>query len=163
MAVHHVSLYKYSPYWSQIIHSAGIESKCSPTIFFYRISLRSQSRDFGRKFKKLMRCTFLYNIAVADLELKKKIFMFWDVPLEVRRGMRFKHDVCPALWRIIVCQWLDTDFPNRWISRGGPINWPARCWPWPNANGLLCLDMCLQTQYFTRTTPLHSQLKNWEY
>lgn len=50
-----------------------------------------------------------------------------DVPLGTRRQMVFQHDGCPAHFRLGVRQWLDTTFPQRWIGRGGPTPWPARC------------------------------------
>lgn len=50
-----------------------------------------------------------------------------DVPIETRRNMIFQHDGCPAHFRLGVRQWLDQTYPHRWIGRGGPIPWPARC------------------------------------
>lgn len=50
-----------------------------------------------------------------------------DVPLETRRLMIYQHDGCPAHFRLTVRQWLDENYPRRWIGRGGPIPWPARC------------------------------------
>ncbi|CAH2086623.1 unnamed protein product [Euphydryas editha] len=50
-----------------------------------------------------------------------------DVPLQTRQKMIYQHDGCPAHFRRSVRQWLDESFPNRWIGRGGPIPWPARC------------------------------------
>lgn len=49
-----------------------------------------------------------------------------EVPLEIRQGMIFQHDGCPAHFCTTVRQWLNTNFQNRWIGRGGPIPWPAR-------------------------------------
>lgn len=59
--------------------------------------------------------------------LRNDLFgLMQDVPLETRRHMWYQHDGCPAHFRITVRQWLDQNFPNRWIGRGGPIPWPAR-------------------------------------
>ena len=38
----------------------------------------------------------------------------------------FQQDGAPAHYGRIVRDWLDTTFPNRWIGRRGPIEWPAR-------------------------------------
>lgn len=50
-----------------------------------------------------------------------------DVPLTVRSQIIFQHDGCPAHYFRNVRQWLDQNYPQRWIGRGGPIPWPARC------------------------------------
>lgn len=50
-----------------------------------------------------------------------------DVPLATRAQMIYQHDGCPAHYFRGVRQWLDINYPRRWIGRGGPIPWPARC------------------------------------
>lgn len=49
-----------------------------------------------------------------------------DIPLDLIRDMWFQHDGCPAHYRRSVREWLDTNYPNKWIGRGGPTPWPAR-------------------------------------
>ena len=49
-----------------------------------------------------------------------------DVPLLVRRNMWFMHDGCPAHVSHPVREHLDRTFPQRWIGRGGFIQWPPR-------------------------------------
>ena len=49
-----------------------------------------------------------------------------DLPLNLVRDMWFQQDGCPAHFRRSVREWLDTNYPNKWIGRGGPIPWPAR-------------------------------------
>ena len=49
-----------------------------------------------------------------------------DVPLHDRRNMIFQHDGAPPHITRRVRNALDEAFPNRWIGRGGPFNWPAR-------------------------------------
>lgn len=49
-----------------------------------------------------------------------------DVPLEYLRDMYFQHDGCPSHYDRRVRLFLDSEFPNRWVGRGGPVNWPAR-------------------------------------
>lgn len=38
----------------------------------------------------------------------------------------FQQDGCPAHFTNTVTLYLNEVFPNCWIGRGGPINWPAR-------------------------------------
>lgn len=49
-----------------------------------------------------------------------------DVPLGTRMTMIYQHDGCPAHYYRGVRQWLDVNYPEKWIGRGGPIPWPAR-------------------------------------
>lgn len=49
-----------------------------------------------------------------------------DLPLELRRRIIYQHDGCPAHFRLTVRQWLNQNYPGRWIGRGGPTPWPAR-------------------------------------
>lgn len=41
-------------------------------------------------------------------------------------GIIFQQDGAPPHWRLDVRQCLDRHFPQRWIGRGGPIQWPPR-------------------------------------
>ena len=38
----------------------------------------------------------------------------------------FQHDGCPAHSTVLVRNYLQEHFGNRWIGRYGPVNWPAR-------------------------------------
>lgn len=49
-----------------------------------------------------------------------------DVPLLQRRNMWFQLDGAPPHYALNVRAILNRTFPNRWIGRRGPINWPAR-------------------------------------
>lgn len=49
-----------------------------------------------------------------------------DVPLIARVGMYFQHDGAPAHFGRPVRNWLNENYPDRWIGRGGPVAWPAR-------------------------------------
>lgn len=49
-----------------------------------------------------------------------------DVPLASRVGMYFQHDGAPAHFGRPVRNWLDENYPETWIGRGGPVPWPAR-------------------------------------
>lgn len=49
-----------------------------------------------------------------------------DVPLETTLSMFFQHDGCPAHFAVNVRQFLDREYPNRWIGRGSIFPWPPR-------------------------------------
>lgn len=49
-----------------------------------------------------------------------------DIPLHLRREIYFQLDGCPAHYFRGVRNWLNTNYPNRWIGRGGPMAWPPR-------------------------------------
>ena len=49
-----------------------------------------------------------------------------DVPLDVIQRMWFLHDGAPAHFSLIVRNFLNDRFPQRWVGRGGPMEWPAR-------------------------------------
>ena len=41
-------------------------------------------------------------------------------------GIIFQQDGVPSHYSLEVRQYLDRKLPGRWMSRGGPIDWPAR-------------------------------------
>ena len=41
-------------------------------------------------------------------------------------GLYFQQDGAQPHYSLIVREWLDNHFPNMWIGRRGPIDWPAR-------------------------------------
>lgn len=49
-----------------------------------------------------------------------------NLPLEYRRSFYFQQDGCPAHYAANVRQWLDHTFPEQWIGRQGPVEWPPR-------------------------------------
>lgn len=49
-----------------------------------------------------------------------------DVPLHLKRNMFFQMDGGPTHWGIQTRQWLNQEFPERWISRGSLLSWPPR-------------------------------------
>lgn len=49
-----------------------------------------------------------------------------DVPLAIRREMFMQMDGCPAHYAAEVRNFLNANYPNRWIGRLGPVGWPAR-------------------------------------
>lgn len=51
---------------------------------------------------------------------------FENVPLNIRQQLWFQQDGAPAHYYGRVRNFLDFQFPNRWIGRRGPIAWPPR-------------------------------------
>ncbi|EFN72427.1 hypothetical protein EAG_03551, partial [Camponotus floridanus] len=49
-----------------------------------------------------------------------------DVDLETRRRMWMQLDGAAPHYARIVRNYLNEQYPHRWIGRGGPIAWPAR-------------------------------------
>lgn len=49
-----------------------------------------------------------------------------EVPLETRVNMWLQHDGCSAHYALNVREYLNTQFPNRWIERGSLFPWPPR-------------------------------------
>jgi len=49
-----------------------------------------------------------------------------NVPLQKRRQMYYQDDGAPSHFSQVVRQYLNHNFPNRWIGRGGTKNWPPR-------------------------------------
>jgi len=60
-----------------------------------------------------------------------------DMPLATRRDFWFQQDGAPPHWAILVRNWLNINFHNRWIGRGGPVTWP------PRSPDLTTCDFCL--------------------
>jgi hypothetical protein len=49
-----------------------------------------------------------------------------EVPLTKRMHMVFLHDGSPVYYSHLVTQHLNLTFPERWIGRGGHVQWPPR-------------------------------------
>jgi len=49
-----------------------------------------------------------------------------DVPLHIRRDMWFQQDGAPPHYANITREFLTKKFGNKWIGRGGPVQWPPR-------------------------------------
>lgn len=49
-----------------------------------------------------------------------------DVPLSYLANMYFQQDGAPAHYFSEVREYLDREYGDQWIGRGGPITWPAR-------------------------------------
>lgn len=48
------------------------------------------------------------------------------LPPEIRNNIVFMHDGAGPHFANIVTNFLNEEYPDRWIGRGGPIRWPAR-------------------------------------
>lgn len=48
------------------------------------------------------------------------------VPEQHLNNLHYQQDGAPAHFQHLVRDYLDEEFPGRWIGRGGPIAWPAR-------------------------------------
>lgn len=49
-----------------------------------------------------------------------------NLPLNMLRNLWFQLDGAPPHFTRNVQQWLNINFPHRWIGRGGPVPWPPR-------------------------------------
>jgi hypothetical protein len=49
-----------------------------------------------------------------------------NIPQAVIQNMWIQLDGAPPHFTLIVRNWLDLHFPNRWIGRGGTVPWPVR-------------------------------------
>lgn len=49
-----------------------------------------------------------------------------DIPLSHFQGIWYQHDGCPAHTVRSVREFLDSQYPRRWIGRLGPVAWPPR-------------------------------------
>ena len=48
------------------------------------------------------------------------------IPQIKSENVYFQQDRAPPYWSFIVRDFLNDQFPERWIGRGGPISWPPR-------------------------------------
>lgn len=61
------------------------------------------------------------NFLINDLPL-----LLEDIPLNLRQNFWFLHDGAPAHYPRRVREYLNRNFPHRWIGRGSEVPWPAR-------------------------------------
>ena len=75
-----------------------------------------------------------------------------DVPIALRNDMWYMHDGAPAHFSVMVREHLHALYPNRWIGRGAPQEWPARS---PDLNSL---DFFLwgHVKTLVYKTPIHT-------
>lgn len=61
-----------------------------------------------------------------DFLVNRLPILLEDVPLRIRQQMWFLHDGAPVHHNALVQGELDDQFPDRWIGRNGPVQWPPR-------------------------------------
>lgn len=52
--------------------------------------------------------------------------LFDDVSYETRMNMWFQQDGAPPHFARLVRNYLNEQYPQKWIGRGGPVEWPPR-------------------------------------
>ena len=67
---------------------------------------------------------FFEGSVTAEIYLDMLQTFFW--PRVQDQDCYFQHDGAPPHYGRYVRQWLDENFPRKWIGRRGPIEWPAR-------------------------------------
>ena len=78
--------------------------------------------------------------------------MLENVPLQVRERFWFQHDGAPPHFDLDVREYLNNVFPNRWIGRGGPVQWP------PRSPDLTPMDLFIwgEMKCLVYDTPIHT-------
>ena len=76
--------------------------------------------------------------------------MLENVPLQARQRLWFQQDGAPAHFVLDVREYLNNVFPNRWIGRGGPVQWP------PHSSDLTPMDFFIwgEMKYLVYETPI---------
>jgi hypothetical protein len=78
----------------------------------------------------------LFEAGAVDFLQNKLPQLLEEVPFAKRMRTVFQHDGAPAHYRYLVTH-LNLTFPERWIGRGGHVQWP------PRSPDLTPLDLCL--------------------
>ncbi|CAF1096118.1 unnamed protein product [Didymodactylos carnosus] len=58
--------------------------------------------------------------------LYKEMLVSYAWPQLKNKNFYFQHDGAGPHYAVIVREWLDRKFPDRWLGRRGPFDWPAR-------------------------------------
>lgn len=78
----------------------------------------------GMSSRGLIGPYFFHNSVTGQTYLEMLRVFLW--PQIRRHRMLFQQDGAPPHYALPVRQWLDERFPERWIGRRGPYDWPAR-------------------------------------
>lgn len=95
---------------------------------------------FQHRFSVNIWCGVLNNLLIGPFVFQEHLtserYLFFlqnelpglmeDVPLQNRVNIWFQHDGAPPHFGINVRTYLNNNFANRWIGRGGPVLWPPR-------------------------------------
>ena len=92
----------------------------------------------------------------SDLEMLRDFFIPELKRLRRHSTTYFQQDGAPPHWGLNVREFLNTQFPDRWIGRNGPIHWPARS---PDLTPLDYFLWAISKTLFTRIDP--STIKNY--
>lgn len=80
-----------------------------------------------------------------------------DVPPETQNQMWLQNDGCPAHYAVIVRNYLNNTYPDRWIGRLGPILWPPRS---PDLNPLDYFYWgCIKEKVYSQTVATIEELR----
>lgn len=99
-----------------------------------------RERHFQHEFSINIWCGIVGNFIIGPYELPARLNgneylrflendlpgMLEDVPLLIRQNIWYMHDGAPAHYSIQVRNFLNQNFPNRWIGRGSEFAWPPR-------------------------------------
>lgn len=99
-----------------------------------------RERHFQHEFKINIWCGIVGNHVLGPVELPYNLNgrsylhflehdfeeLIDDLPLNVRHNMFFMQDGAPAHFSVQVRNYLNAQFPQRWIGRGSTFSWPAR-------------------------------------
>ena len=70
--------------------------------------------------QKLLKMLGNYIIFIRDILPE----MLENVRLQARQRLWYQHDGAPAHFALDVREYLNNVFPNRWIGKGGTVQWP---------------------------------------
>lgn len=99
-----------------------------------------RSSNFQRQFSVNLWCGILNGQLIGPFELPDRLdgntylnflrndlpTLLEDVNLRTRKFMVFQNDGAPCHYSQIVRDFLNEQYPQKWIGRGGPISWPPR-------------------------------------
>lgn len=108
-------------------------------------------RNFQQRFCFNVWCGIIHNQLIGPFIFQERLTgeaylqflqeelptLLEDVPLATRRRMYFQHDGTPPHFSRAVSTYLNQQFPDKWIGRGGPQSWP------PRSPDLTPLDFCV--------------------
>jgi len=99
-------------------------------------------RHFQQEFKINVWAGIIGNFIIGPVILPQRLtgqiyldhlentlpYLLHALPLQIRREMWFMHDGAPPHFSVAVRNYLNQQYPNKWIGRGNdaPVNWPPR-------------------------------------
>ena len=89
----------------------------SPKLIGWRILMHNQINGPFIFAKSAITANIYLNMLKHNVVPQLEKFQPWVV---------FQQDCAPPHWGLMVCDFLNETFPNRWIGRIGPTPWPPR-------------------------------------